>query len=118
MWNFDVRQSTSSLGNDVDGSPGRPAQFGGERVQRVEAGIDPAQDVFAEIRSEDFPNDAAALVGRDDGHPREDGLGLIVDVTADGAGVGLGAQQDGAGEERGHGSRRRKKLVEPSLGRL
>ena len=79
----------------LDHVGGKPGKI---EAERIEAGVDPAQDVFAEIRSEGLACGAAALVGRGDGHPGEDGPGLAVDVAADGAGVGLGAQQDGARE--------------------
>ena len=75
-------------------------------AKRVEARIDSAQDIFAEVRGEGLPDHAPALVSGRDGDAGKDGPGLIVDVTADGAGVGLGGEQNGAGQQqRGRGSR-------------
>ena len=68
-------------------------------AERVEPGIDPAQDVFADLRGEGLPGHAAALVSGGNGDAGENGPGLIVDVAANGAGVGLGGKQDRAGQQ-------------------
>ena len=75
-------------------------------AKRVEARIDSAHDIFAEVRGEGLPDHAPALISGGDGDAGKDGPGLVVDVTPDGAGVGLGGEQNGAGQQqRGRGSR-------------